>query len=87
MKKIIQWLKSVNQNAKIRGQLIQAARECLSNMDEHWQAANQSNDAVAVLLMRIGLAHVKAVCQGQKAAEVMITRAQARLNQDVSHLN
>ena len=80
MKKIIQWLKSVNQNAKTRVQLILAAKECMSNMDEHWQAANKSNDEVAVLMMRIGLAHIEAVYQGQMMAQHEIRRGQTHLN-------
>jgi hypothetical protein len=87
MKKLIQWLKAVNQNAKTRAELILKARKHLGNMDEPWRAVNTSNDDVAVLLMRIGYAHIEAVYQGQMAAERLITRAQARVNQAAAHLN
>lgn len=86
MNKLIRWLKAVNQNAKLRGQLILAARDRLAGMDPHW-TANQSNDDVAVLLMRVGLVSIEAVYQGRMAAQVVITREQARVNQTAAHLN
>jgi hypothetical protein len=50
-------------------------------MDEHWRReGDRSSDAVALLLMRIGLAHVEAVYQGQMMAQHEIRRGQAHLN-------
>ena len=81
MLKLLQWLKSVNQNAKLRAELILKAKERLACMDAHWrQEAGRSNDAVAALLMRIGLAHIEAVYQGQMAAQNFIRSRQASLN-------
>jgi hypothetical protein len=80
MKKLIQWFRQVNQDAKARAKLILEARETMSNMDAPWRAANTSNDAVALLLMRLGLAHVKAVYFGQLEAQNLIRGRKARLN-------
>lgn len=80
MKKLIQWFREANQNARARAKLILAARETLDNMDEPWRAVNTSNDAVALLLMRLGLAHVQAVYFGQLAAQDLIRGRKAQLN-------
>jgi len=81
MKKLIRWLKAANENAKARAQLILTAKERMGLMDEHWRReGDQSSDAVALLLMRIGLAHIEAVYQEQMMAQHEIRRGQAHLN-------
>ena len=80
MKKVIQWLKAVNKNATLRGKIIQTARERLADMDEFWRNLNTSNDDVAVLLMRIGLANIEASYQAQMGAQNVIRAGKARLN-------
>ena len=80
MKKLIQWFREANQNARARAKLILAARETLDNMDEPWRAVNTSNDAVALLLMRLGLAHIQAEYHGQLAAQNLIRGRKANLN-------
>ena len=80
MKKLIRWFKRANRDARARAELILAARETMSNMDEPWRALNTSNDAVALLLMRLGLAHVQAVYFGQLAAQDLIRGRKAQLN-------
>jgi hypothetical protein len=80
MKRLLTWLKTVNQNANKRAKLILAAREIMSNMDEHWQAANKSNDDVAAVLMVFGLAQIKAIYGEQLAMQNMIQSRKAHLN-------
>lgn len=81
MKKLIRWLKAANENANARAKLILTAKERMGLMDEHWRREGaKSCDAVALLLMRIGLAHVEAVYQGQMMAQHEIRRGQAYLN-------
>ena len=80
MKKLIQWFKAAHRNAKTRAKLILAARETMNNMDETWRAAAASNDEVALLLLRLGLAHIQAVYAGQLAAQNQIRGRKARLN-------
>ena len=80
MMKLIQWVKRVSQNAQARSQLILEAREILSDMDEPWRAVNTSNDAVALLLMQMGLANLRAEYQGQMDAQNLIRGRKANLN-------
>jgi hypothetical protein len=81
MKRLWQWLKAANENAKARAKVILAAKERMGCMDEVWRGeGEQSSDAVALLLMRIGLAHIEAVYQGQMMAQHEIRRGQAHLN-------
>ena len=80
MMKLIQWVKRVSQNAQARSQLILEAREILSDMDEPWRAVNTSPDAVALLLMQIGLANLRAEYQGQMDAQNLIRGRKANLN-------
>jgi hypothetical protein len=78
--KLIQWLKSMNQNANARAKMIMAARDILACMDTHWQEAGKSNDAVATLLIKIGLFNIQAIYQGQLAAQNVIRSRKAHLN-------
>jgi nitrate reductase beta subunit len=87
VKKLIQWLKAANQNAKLRAQLILTAQERMACMDEYWRREAVSNDAVALLLMRIGLAHVEAVYQGQMMARFNDHRLEAYTTGGQAHLN
>ena len=80
MKTLIRWFKRVNQNAQARAKLILEARETLGNMDAPWRAVNTSNDAVALLLMQMGLANLRAEYQGQMDAQNLIRGRKARLN-------
>jgi len=62
VKKFIKWLKGTNENAKARAKLVLHAKERMACMDELWrQEADKSCDAVALLLMRVGVAHIEAL--------------------------
>lgn len=81
MKKFIKWLKGTNENAKARAKLVLHAKERMACMDELWrQEADKSCDAVALLLMRIGVAHIEALYQGKMMEQNVIRGKQAYLN-------
>lgn len=88
MKKLWRWLKAAHKNAKARAELILTAKERLGCMSEAWrQEGEQSSDAVALLLMRIGLAHVEAVYQAQMMAQLNDHRLEACATGRKYHLN
>lgn len=81
MKKLVQWLKKVNQAAKMRAELMLKAKERMAFMDAPWrQEAGKSSDDIALLLMKIGLAHIEAVYQGQMETQNFIRSRKAHLN-------
>jgi hypothetical protein len=88
MQKLIRWLRRANEMAKRRAEIILAARNLLAGIDPKWRPqTGNSGDDVTLMLMRIGLAHLEALYQGQKVAEAMISRGEASRNQDAAHLN
>jgi hypothetical protein len=88
MKKLWQWLKAANENAQARAKLILTAKERMGCMDEVWRGEEeQSSDAVGLLLMRIGLAHIEAVYQGQMMARFKDHRLEACATDRKAHLN
>lgn len=81
MKKLIRWLKTVNQNAKARAELILMAKEKLACMDELWRRlGEESSDDVALLLMRLGQGYINILYQAQMQAQNVIRARQAPLN-------
>lgn len=81
MKKLIRWLKAVNQSAKRRAEIILEAKGLLADMDPHWRPkAGKADDDLTVVLMRLGLIHLYAAYQGQMTAQNVIRSRQAPLN-------
>jgi hypothetical protein len=88
MMKLLRWLRRANDMAKRRAEIILAARDRLAGIDPAWRPqTGNSGDDVALMLMRIGLAHLEALYQGQRAAKAMISRSEASRNQAAAHLN
>jgi hypothetical protein len=81
MKRLIAWLKAVNQAAKQRAEIILAAKGLLGDMDQMSRVAGEKPDCdIALLLMRIGLVHIQAVYQNQMEMQNIIRSRQAPLN-------
>jgi hypothetical protein len=80
MKKLWQWLKAANENAKKRAEFVLAAKSLLANMDPNYCPEAGTSDGVALLLMRLGLVHLQAVYLGQMQSQNLIRAKNARLN-------
>ena len=74
MRKLWRWLKAANVEARKRAEIVRAARGILEDLGE------KPAEGVALLLMRLGLAHLHAVYQVQMAVQNRRRAGKAQMN-------